>query len=153
MTSEVSDVRVGPSGFGGWFMLVVIGQTIAPVSTILSTALSMTAYSRMMTTSDGAIAFFGEAAFSAAFLYIQISCTLAMYRRSKNFPTLFLLQWFAMIVMGIGDILLFSIEANRSPWALGEQIDLRKILSPIVTTGLWVWYVFASVRVRNTFTR
>jgi len=153
MTTEASHEQAGPSGFGGWLTLVAIGQTLGPIITVGGIVGSIAAYQQVMALPGGALAVHGEVAFNLAFLFIQLVCVRAMYRRSKEYPRLFLLQWIAMILLAVGDLVLLSVALNLPLSTLLGRMNPTRIIGPIVMTGIWVLYMFESVRVRNTFTR
>ena len=74
-----------------------------------------------------------------------------MLRRSPRFKQWFLYQWIAIPVV-------FALDAVWTSTILGapmSQVLTREALAtPIagfVLTGIWVAYVYKSVRVRNTF--
>jgi hypothetical protein len=153
MTAEASEGRDGPSGFGGWLVLVVIGQTLAPFVTAIRMLTILILAHKTIALPGGTIALYGQLAFYAAFLFIEIVCVSAMYRRSKEYPRLFLLQWLALIVVAIGDILLPSVALNRPVLSVLGEMNMSRVLSPIPMVALWVLYMFESARVRNTFTQ
>ncbi len=153
MTTQTSHDQAGPSGFGGWLTLVAIGQTLGPIITIGGVVGSIAAYRQMMMLPGGAMAVYGEVALNVAFLFIQLVCVRAMYRRSKKCPRLFLLQWIAVILLAVGDVLLVSVALNLPLSTVLGFIKPIRIIGPIVITGIWVLYMFESVRVRNTFTQ
>lgn len=152
MTTQASHDQAGPSGFGGWLTLVAIGQTLGPIITIGNVVGSIAAYRQAMMLPGGAMAVYGEVALNVAFLFIQLLCVRAMYRRSKEYPRLFLLQWIAMILLAVGGVLLVSVALNLPLSTVLEFTKPTRIIGPIVT-GIWVLYMFKSVRVRNTFTQ
>lgn len=143
----------GPSGLGGWLLLLAIGQTLFPLRTLADLAKSGDAYSRLMTFERGPLAVYGDVGLTVAFAALQFVVAIFMYRRSRLFPKLFMYQWIAIPAFLILESLLVSAS-------LGVPID--QVLSPGAVSrttgaflfgGLWVWYVFKSVRVRNTFVR
>ncbi|RWC41781.1 MAG: DUF2569 family protein [Mesorhizobium sp.] len=140
-------------GFGGWLMLLAIGQTLSPLRTLADFANSADGYQQLMTLSNGPLAVYGEVALNLAFLALQLVVLVSMLRRSHRFPQLFLLQWLAIPVV-------FVLDTIWVASVLGVPVSLvlagDALVTPIVSfvlTGLWVAYVYKSVRVRNTFTR
>jgi hypothetical protein len=106
-----------------------------------------------MTVSNGPLAVYGEVALNLAFLTLQLVVLVAMLRRSHRFPQLFLLQWFAIPVVFILDTFwIASILGAPVNHVLAGDALVAPIAS-FVGTGIWVAYVYRSVRVRNTFTR
>ena len=53
-------------GFGGWLMLLAIGQSLSPLRTLLELARSVKDYQRLITLPNGPLAVYGEAALNLA---------------------------------------------------------------------------------------
>ncbi|TPM41780.1 DUF2569 family protein [Mesorhizobium sp. B2-3-4] len=141
-------------GFGGWLMLLAIGQTLSPLRTIADLANSIEGYQQLMPLPNGPVAVYGEVALNLAFLALQLVVLVFMLRRSRRFPRLFLLQWLSIPVVFILDtILIASVLDVPLNQALAGGDALAAPIISLVVTGLWVAYVFKSVRVRNTFDR
>jgi hypothetical protein len=140
-------------GIGGWLMLLAIGQTLSPLRTLADFANSADGYQKLMILPNGTMAVYGEVALNLAFLALQLVVLVSMLRRSHRFPQLFLLQWFAIPVVFILDtIWVASILGVSVKQVLAGDALVAPIAS-FVGTGIWVAYVYKSVRVRNTFTR
>ena len=153
MSADNAGEQTGPSGFGGWLTLVVIGQTLGPLVTVMGVLASLPAYREMMLVPNGPVAVYGEVALNAAFLIIQIIAVVAMYRRSRNYPRIFLCQWLAVIALVLGDALLVAEALHLPVFQVLQYMDVRRTLGSPIVAGLWTIYMFSSVRVRNTFTR
>ncbi|MER9299037.1 DUF2569 family protein [Mesorhizobium sp. M0621] len=140
-------------GIGGWLMLLAIGQALSPLRTLADFANSADGYQQLMTLSNGPLAVYGEVALNLAFLALQLVVLVSMLRRSHRFPQLFLLQWLAIPVVFVLDtIWVASVLGVPVSQVLVGNALAAHIVS-FVLTGLWVAYVYKSVRVRNTFTR
>ncbi|WFP74137.1 DUF2569 family protein [Mesorhizobium sp. WSM4906] len=138
-------------GFGGWLMLLAIGQTLAPFRTLAELFSSSEGYQQLMTLPNGPLAVCGEIVLLLGFTLLQLVVLVAMLRRSPRFKRLFLYQWIAIPFV-------FALDAVWTSTILGAPLSqvLAKdaLVAPIagfVLTGIWVAYVFKSVRVRNTF--
>jgi hypothetical protein len=140
-------------GFGGWLLLLAIGQTLSPLRTLAEFGSSIEGYQQLMTVPNGTLATYGEIALLLAFLVLELVVVIAMLRRSPRFKKLFLLQWIAIPVVFVVDIIWISalIKVPVSQILAGDT--LVKPLVSFVVTGIWVAYVYNSVRVRNTFDR
>ena len=140
-------------GFGGWLMLLAIGQALSPLRTLADFANSADGYQRLMTLSNGPLAVYGEVALNLGFLALQLIVLVSMLRRSLRFPQLFLLQWLAIPVVFVLDTiwiaLILGVPVNQ---VLAGDALVAPIAS-FVGTGIWVAYVYKSIRVRNTFNR
>lgn len=141
------------AGFGGWLMLLAIGQALSPMRTLADFANSADGYQQLMTLSNGPLAVYGEVALNLAFLALQLIVLVSMLRRSHRFPQLFLLQWLAIPVVFVLDTIWIAsiLGASVSQVLAGDA--LAAPIASFVGTGIWVAYVYRSVRVRNTFTR
>ncbi|MER9055068.1 DUF2569 family protein [Mesorhizobium sp. M0195] len=140
-------------GFGGWLMLLAIGQCLAPFRTLAELFSSSGGYRQLMTLPNGALAVYGEVALLLAFLVLQLVVFVAMLRRSSRFKQLFLYQWFAIPIVFILDTTWISavMSAPVSLVLAGDALVMPAV--SFVLTGIWVAYVYKSVRVRNTFDR
>jgi Protein of unknown function (DUF2569) len=151
--SKPSPDPAGLVGFGGWLMLLAIGQALSPLRMLAELGNAAEGYKQLMTLPNGALAVYGEVALNLAFLALQLVVLVSMLRRSIRFKQLFVCQWIAIPVA-------FLLDAVWTSALLG--IPIRQVLTgdalvaPIVAfvlTGIWVAYVYKSARVRNTFTR
>ncbi|MFA6155465.1 DUF2569 family protein [Mesorhizobium sp.] len=140
-------------GIGGWLMLLAILQALAPLRTLVDLANSAEGYRQLMTQPNGALAAYGEIALNLAFLALQVAVLLSLLSRSHRFPRLFLYQWLAIPLLFILDTLWISSIMGVPVSQVNVGQALLGLLVSFVVTGLWVAYVYRSVRVRNTFTR
>ncbi|PBB27984.1 MULTISPECIES: DUF2569 family protein [unclassified Mesorhizobium] len=142
-----------PVGFGGWLMLLAIGQSLSPLRTLVAIGSSSDGYNQLMLVPNGPMVVYGEIALLQAFLVLQLVVVVAMLRRSPWFKQLFLAQWLAIPVVFILDAALVSTVFGIR---VGQVVTGNAIATSIASfamSGLWVAYVYRSVRVRNTFTR
>ncbi|WP_214472490.1 DUF2569 family protein [Mesorhizobium sp. dw_380] len=140
-------------GFGGWLMLLAIGQALSPLRTLAEFGNSVEGYQQLIAVPNGTVAVYGEIALNLIFLALQLVVLVSMLRRSHRFPQLFLFQWFAIPAVFILDTLLV-VSILGVP--VNQVLAGDALVSPIasfVGTGIWAAYVYKSVRVRNTFTR
>ncbi|UVK45159.1 DUF2569 domain-containing protein [Mesorhizobium sp. AR07] len=140
-------------GFGGWLMLLAIGQALSPLRTLAELGSSSEGYNQLMLVPNGPMVVYGEVALLLAFLVLQLVVLVAMLRRSRRFKQLFLIQWLAIPVVLILDAAWVStvLEVPVEQVVTGDA--LAASIASFVLAGLWVAYVYRSVRVRNTFTR
>jgi len=94
--SKSSQNPAGLVGFGGWLMLLAIGQVLSPLRTLADLGNSAEGYQQLMTLPNGPLAVYGEVGLNLAFLVLQLVVLVSMLRRSHRFPQLFLWQWFAI---------------------------------------------------------
>lgn len=147
----------GPVGFGGWLLLLAIGQTLAPLKTLASLVVTIQAFDEVGTMPGGNFAMFGEVALMIAFLVLQLVVAALMYRRSSLFPRFFLVQLFALAIFFVVDALLVASLGVASSEVAFNQVYTPYIVGGYVGsflgTALWTLYVFKSRRVRNTLVR
>lgn len=139
-------------GFGGWLMLLAIGQALSSLRSLITLVASAEDYQKLMTLPNGALATYGEVALLVAFLALQVAVLVAMLRRSYRFKQLFLCQWIAIPVLFLLDTVWISAVLGVP---VSQVLTGNALATPIVSfvlTGIWLAYVYKSVRVRNTFT-
>ncbi|WP_164776885.1 DUF2569 family protein, partial [Mesorhizobium sp. M7A.F.Ca.US.001.04.1.1] len=140
-------------GFGGWLMLLAIGQALSPLRTLAELGASSDGYNQLMLVPNGPMVVYGEVALLLAFMVFQLVVLVAMLRRSLRFKQLFLIQWLAIPVAVILDAIWVSTAIGVSVRKVVTGEALATYIVSFVLIGLWVAYVYKSVRVRNTFTR
>jgi hypothetical protein len=142
------------SGFGGWLLLLAIGQTLAPLRTLSILAQSADGYSALQDSSvpNATLAIFAEVGLLIGFVAFQLFIIVSMYRKRHFFPRLFFYQWIAGVCIPIADWMLVSALFHIPLSSLVTTRDVIGVLGAGLIVGIWVWYVARSVRVRNTFT-
>ncbi|MEY9719277.1 hypothetical protein ABIA22_001767 [Sinorhizobium fredii] len=148
---QKTDPITGPVGFGGWLLLLAIGQVLAPLRTLAETANGMEAYGQFQSVPGGQVVAIGEPALNFAFLALQVVVLWFMLKKNKLFPKLFFYQWLAIPFLVILDILLVSAALGVGVNQLLTEDLVVPSIAAFIGTGLWTLYVFKSVRVRNTF--
>ena len=138
-------------GFGGWLILPVIGVSLAPVRTLVDAATSVVSYGQVLGLPNGRLVVGIEVALNLVLLTLQIVVLVAMFRRRATFPKLFTWLWIAAVVLPFVDLVAVALLLNVPLAALFDS-DMVRVLVGAVVMGLWVWYMHASVRVKNTFT-
>jgi len=145
---------VGPSGFGGWLLLLAIGQSLAPLRTLSVLAQSADGYRALQDSSipNATLAIYAEVGLFIGFAAFQVFIIISMYRKRHFFPRLFFYQWISGICVPIADWMLTSVLLHIPLNSLVTARDVAGVLGAGLLGGIWVWYVARSVRVRNTFT-
>jgi len=146
---------IEPSGFGGWLLLLAIGQTLAPLRTLNILAQSADGYRALQDSSlpNATLAIFAEVGLLICFAAFQLFVTITMYRKRHVFRQLFAYQWIAGICVPIADWMLISALLHVPLNSLVSTRDVIVVLGAGLIVGIWVWYLARSVRVRNTFTK
>ncbi|WP_245438025.1 hypothetical protein [Mesorhizobium sp. WSM4312] len=60
-----------PVGFGGWLMLLAIGQSLSPLRTLVAIGSSSDGYNQLMLVPNGPMVVYGEIALLLAFLVLH----------------------------------------------------------------------------------
>jgi len=140
-----------PSGIGGWLILVMLSQILAPVITIGFFWRDSLYYSRILDMPGGTVAACGGVFLNIFVLAIQITTLVLMYRTSRLFPHWFTFQGCVMAVHAVAYWLFLSWSLNIQFDRLVEPEDAKAAYSVIVSVVIWIIYIHRSVRVRNTF--
>ncbi len=141
----------GPEGIGGWLVLFIIGRFLGIILlfVLLINVINIINNPAMqMLVEKGAgfipTVFILQYAISMA---MEISILVLLFMKRILFRTLFVGYAVFSLVVGFGfPIMVGSIFGAAAP------IDVSMIVSLFLTI-LWITYLFASSRVRNTFTR
>jgi len=152
----------GPSGVGGWLILIAIGLIITPIR------LSMFIYSAYVPlfnsgawsilTTPGSERYHWawkpllllEISGNVAFVVWSIILLFLLFTRSRRFPRL-------MIAYLIGNLLFIGLDllAVASLPNTGDAASdlIPELVRSILVCAIWVPYFLVSVRVKNTFTQ
>jgi hypothetical protein len=124
-----------PQGFGGWLLILAIGQSIGLLSAI-GAFIGLLERASPTDTTRGAVL--------VAVTVLVAWTTIAMWRRHFTFQRLFVGQSIALVIAALWSF------ADRPTAEMMYAADLAGV---IVISALWAAYVLRSARVRNTFTR
>jgi len=149
----------GPTGLGGWLILVGIGVTLSPVllgAEFLKTAPSYTASSWARLTTPGAANYHPllapillfELIANLGLIVFAVLQVSVFFRRKRVFPALFVIFAAARLIIPLID----GLFVNAIP-ALADRADAQLELKGNFVFGVLVWvlYMLRSKRVRNTF--
>lgn len=144
------------SGFGGWMIGIVILQLFVLVLLALGIRDLFAHFESVEGTAHGALSTGGQIAIKAIALIVVLVAIVAMFRRSRRFPTLYAVQWGLLL-------LLPALEFLWEAWALDLTYDqlvrlydfgvLIGAILVLVIGGGSTWYLYASWRAKNTFVR
>ena len=152
MTDQKPVVARPLEGFGGWLILPMIGVCLSPIRTLADAATSLASYGPVLELPNGKAVVAIEVALNLILLAVQIVTLVAMFGRRATFPRLFTWVWITAIVLPLLDMVAVSTLLGV-PLAALLDADMARVAMAAVVMGLWVWYMHASVRVKNTFTR
>jgi hypothetical protein len=153
----------GPSGLGGWLMLVALGLIITPLRTgYMLTSIYMPIFQ------DGQISVFidsgseyynpglfllllAEIIFNLLTVAGSLLLLYLFFNRKKAFPGWYIgLMIFSLVGIFVDAVLsgfIFPEEAMFDPDTISE------LTKSLVGAGIWIPYMLKSVRVKNTFIR
>ena len=148
-----------PRGLGGWLVLVAIGLTIQPLRALYSIAKTSTTYtatSWARLTIPGASGYDAlwaptlllELVLNIALVVFGVQLAVLFFRRHRWFPALFVIYVAGRAVFTWLDLIL----AHAIPALDGRHgNDVAQHTGVLISTALWISYMFRSRRVRNTF--
>ena len=124
-----------PLGFGGWLLVLAIGQSFGLLSAFAA-FIGLLLGGSWDDTARGAVL--------VAVTILVAWTTIAMWRRHFTFPRLFVGQSIALVIAALWSF------ADKPTAETRHAADLAGVLA---ISALWAAYVLRSGRVRNTFTR
>jgi hypothetical protein len=151
----------GPSGFGGWLVLLAIGVFVSPILTIYSA-------SQLENGVDDAtlqrfrLTFNGEIGIFLLVALLQICTAFFMARRARRFVPFYIVTGIATILLTPADTIwaasMLSLQSGRPFQPILQAVapspaDIGRWISTGVGVGIWMLYVIRSRRVGNTFVR
>jgi hypothetical protein len=152
--SEVADggtlkTTVGPTGLGGWLVLVMLGQ----LSAILKTAKGLIDDLELSTAvpAEHAHVVYFNLAMNIGFLALIGLTTVQMFRTKRAFPTLWKAQGVAAVVFPIVDRVVVSATMNVPVTKMFDGTAMGEMIAAPIAIVIGWWYMNASVRVKNTF--
>ncbi|HYL56684.1 MAG TPA: DUF2569 domain-containing protein [Gemmatimonadales bacterium] len=149
----------GPSGLGGWLVVMAIGVIVLPLRVLLylvrvAPTYTASSWARLTTPSGAAYH-----PLWAPSLLFELVCNLAIlvfsglqlwlfFRRNRLFPSVFIVFGVARVIIQLLDAVAVSSLPPLQSRATNEWSALA---STSLGTALWVAYTLRSRRVRNTF--
>jgi len=157
-------VAVGeaPQGFGGWFLLPMLGTLLSPITvgvTLYSYHIyfDLTEWSKVGESGGAALAqwiklgIFAIVCLGAALTIARIISVVQMFARRRSFPYLYILcSWVAFVW---ATITLLIFDAINSSDSSKSYLTAATVVFMLVSPAIWTLYMLLSQRVRATFTR
>jgi hypothetical protein len=160
---DTPDAQPGPSGLGGWLSLVGFGLLLAPwtrLGFLVRTfpPIFSDGHWELLTT-PGSEAYhplwapllLGELVSELAFIGAGLALLLFFFLRSRRFPRLYIAAEIANVLFHLADAWLASIVVPDVPMFGPETVS--EVGPPVFGALIWVPYMLASKRVKNTFVR
>ena len=151
----------GPSGFGGWLILLAIGVVLAPLYMIIRLIKDDFDGTDTAFWKEFWFALDGDKGIHIAILLLQVLAIILMIRRSKLFKSVYI--W-----TGVCLVLFIPVQyvwmAGAVTWHEGTSFPhfLERTITPdtisdwirmTIPSVIWMLYVIRSRRVANTFIR
>lgn len=158
----MSSTKEGPSGLGGWLVLVFIGLVLSMlriVSLLLGTHAKLVLDGTLSRLSDPAnpgydpmwmplITF--EVIGNLAMLALIASSLILLLMRSRYAPRVVIGMYAFNVALVAGDLLLGQLIEAVAAQPLDTD-SLVELARGVLTACIWIPYFLVSVRVRNTF--
>ncbi|WP_379159276.1 DUF2569 domain-containing protein [Paenibacillus sp. sgz5001063] len=154
---------LGPSGLGGWLVVVQMGL----IATMVMLGLQILNYNLpsfqpeywdTLTSKQGELyhrlwapVIIFEAAANVLLLLLCVFTLVLFYQKKALLPRMIILFYFSSLAMGIIDyIFLLNIPLARE---MGQGENVRDLVRGVFTCIIWTSYFRKSERVANTFVR
>ena len=144
------DPNANLKGIGGWLLLLAIGQCLGTLRVAGGIAQSMPEYQSVWSIPNGPAAAISEIACNVLLLVMVGITTWALFNHKRFFPTLFLYQWGASLILPIVSTVAVSYFL-RVPDKEHLYTLVGTWVASFIAGGIWVIYVLRSQRVKNTF--
>ncbi len=154
----------GPSGLGGWLVLVAIGRILGPLVLLNAIYQIFSVYfksgmltqlsdpdSNMYSALWKPMAFF-ELIGNVVLLGLSVLLIVLFFMKKKQFPIVYI----GMMVLNVLIMLIDLIFIYQIQKALALDLNITatsQLIAAIVTSGVWIPYMLVSKRVKNTFIR
>lgn len=149
---ETGPSLAGPSGLGGWLVIVCIGlivslgQSIAMMNRIVPLFSEVDKLGRMF--NAGFTSFLGFELVANIVTSAMIAyCLVLFFRKKKLFTAFFVITLATGFALALID---YGIAAFMFPQL---KLSPSGLVGNVIKMILWIWYMKVSVRVRNTFVR
>ena len=148
---QVKDALTRPEGFGGWLLLIAIGQWLGVFAGLGQLLLGLPDY--MSQGSDPLMrrGVMGEAGLEVALLAMMLYTAVMMSMKRREFPALFRIQLALIVVVPLLSTWWTSTSAGKPIEGLEFAGTAVQAVVGVIGASLSILYSLRSERVRNTF--
>ena len=148
---QVKDALTRPEGFGGWLLLIAIGQWLGVFGGLVQFLLGLP--DDLDHWGDPAMrrGIMGEAGLEIALLAMMLYTAAMMSMKRREFPTLFRIQLALVVVVPLLSTWWTSSSAGTPIEGLEFAGTAVQAVVSVIGASLSILYSLRSERVRNTF--
>jgi hypothetical protein len=138
-------------GFGGWLLLIAIGQWLGVFGTLGDFLMELPDYAAQW--SDPAVrhGIVGEALLDAGLVAFMLYTAIMMNMKRHEFPTLFRLQLALVVVLPVLSVLWMSRSTGQPLGTADFAATATHAVVGVIGASISILYSLRSERVRNTF--
>jgi len=154
--AQFKDVRADLAGIAGWLVIVAIGQVLGPLRLLASLGQYYEKLDKSIVESFPVVVW-GEAAMNASMFLLTVSTAILFFSHSRKFPTFFIWQWLAVIILPFVDAAWIAVSMaeytgrNPTEFVNLEPKEIGQSIAYTIIGGVWIAYILKSKRVANTF--
>jgi hypothetical protein len=160
----IRTISIGPSGLGGWLVLVGIGRVLSPI--LVLRAILFTFLPQLTNGTMDLLSQPGSAAYSSLWrptilfelcsniimLIFGIMLLFLFFGKKKLFPKMFIgVMILQLVIVVIDAVFVYMIQSSISVSLNVNPIS--PVIRQLVNAGVWIPYTLVSARVKNTFIR
>jgi hypothetical protein len=140
-----------PEGFGGWLLLIAVGQWLGVFAGLVQFLLGLPDYASRWSDPLMRRGVMGEAGLEIALLAMMLYTAVMMSMKRREFPTLFRIQLALVVVVPLLSTWWTSTSAGTPIEGLEFASTAVQAVVGVVGASLSILYSLRSERVRNTF--
>lgn len=139
----------GPSGLGGWLIILVFGQISGLLKVLVSITEDIDYYKTMPPQAHLAVHI--ELALNVAYFALLVWTTIAMFRTKRNFPALWKACAIATVLMSPVEAVAVAGVLHVPVSSILDEKAIAQLIPLSIAGAIWWWYLTVSIRVKNTF--
>jgi hypothetical protein len=140
-----------PEGFGGWLLMIAVGQWAGLFWTLGGLLLKLPGYAGRWSDPSWTRAIVGEAGIGIGLLAFMLYTTVIMSMKRREFPTLFRLQLALFVVAPLASSVWTSLAMGTTLQGMDFAATATQAVFGVAGASISILYSLRSERVRNTF--